>query len=344
MKKLGKKILAVSLVLSMVLGQAVTVMAEEVTDATETTEATTAATEDTTEATTAATEATTAAPTETVDSTTATTEVATATGYDVYVAFGADLSADQKNTVMGIFGITEDQLSGYKIGSITNSEEHQYLDSYLGQSVIGTKALSSVMVTKKEKGSGITVATTNISYCTVGMYTNALITAGMEDAEVKVAGPFAISGTAALVGAMKAYAEMTGEAVSEEAIDAAVNEIVVTGQIAENIGDSEKVEELFAYVKAKMVEEGWDDPAKIREALDEACKEMDITLTDEEKDQIVDLMTKISGLDLDIDSIKAQASDLYDKVMALDIDTSGIGEFFSNIIDAIVDFFKGLFG
>ncbi len=339
MKKIMRKILALSLVSVMILGNGIISTAEEVGSGD--------VDEVITEATT---EVATEEPTESIlkEATGAETDTpevispATATS-DVYVAFGADLSADQRNTVMSILGITEDQLSGFAVGEITNAEEHQYLGSYLDASVIGKKALSSVMVTKKEVGSGITVTTKNINYCTPGMYTNALITAGIADAEVMVAGPFDISGTAALVGAMKAYAAMTGETVSQEAMDAAVNEIVVTGKIADSVGDSEKVEELIAYVKTKMVEEGWDDPDKIREALDDAADQLDITLTDAEKDQIVDLMTKISDLDLDIDSIKAQASDLYDKVMALDIDTSGIGEFFSNIVDAIVNFFKNLF-
>ncbi len=340
MKKIMRKIIALTLVSVMILGNGIVSGAEEINDADVTTE------EITTEVTTEeVTEAATEAPVVQLgtDDETQSPMITTTASSDVYVAFGADLSAEQKATVMSLFGITEDQLSGFAVGQITNSEEHQYLGAYLDASVIGKKALSSVMVTKKEAGSGITVTTKNINYCTPGMYTNALITAGIADAEVLVVGPFDISGTAALVGAMKAYAAMTGEEVSQEAMDAAVNEIVVTGKIADSVGDSEKVEELIAYVKTKMVEEGWDDPDKIREALDEAADQLNISLTDAEKDQIVDLMTKISSLDLDIDSIKSQASDLYDKVMALDIDTSGIGEFFSNIIDAIVNFFKNLF-
>ena len=39
------------------------------------------------------------------------------------------------------------------------------------------------------------------------MYKNALVTAGIEDADIIVAGPKNISGTAALVGVFKAYQE-----------------------------------------------------------------------------------------------------------------------------------------
>ena len=57
-------------------------------------------------------------------------------------------------------------------------------------SVIGSRALSSVVVEKKEAGTGIKVKTQNITYCTTGMYQNALATAGLENAEIRVAGPF----------------------------------------------------------------------------------------------------------------------------------------------------------
>ena len=133
------------------------------------------------------------------------------TSYDRYIAFGEDLSKSEKQKVMDSFGITKSDLKNYKTIKITNKEEHEYLGDYIASSVIGKRALSSVMVVKTEKGSGVHVTTDNISYCTSGMYTNALVTAGLEDAEVKVTGPFKISGTSALVGAMKAYSVMTGK-------------------------------------------------------------------------------------------------------------------------------------
>ena len=60
---------------------------------------------------------------------------------DVYVSFGADLSSDEKKTVMDLMGITEDDLEDYTVGEITNEEEHEYLGDYLDSSVIGSRAL-----------------------------------------------------------------------------------------------------------------------------------------------------------------------------------------------------------
>lgn len=261
---------------------------------------------------------------------------------DVYVSFGADLKDDEKAKVMGLLGITEDQLSDFTVGEITNEDEHKYLGDYLENDVIGSRALSSVIVVIGDDGDGIEVETKNISYCTSGMYTNALITAGIENAEVIVAGPFEITGTAALVGAMKAYAELTGEVISAESMDTAVNELVVTSQMAEG-SDSGDIEQLMGFVKAKVVEGGLDDDEAIGEVIDEGAKQLGITITDEEKQAIISLMKKISNLDLDIDSMKAQAKDLFNKLEDMGIDKEQAKNFFQKIIDAIVEFFSGLF-
>lgn len=261
-----------------------------------------------------------------------------------YLALGANLTEDQKNIVLNLLGINPDELSEYDVIYTTNEEEYQYLGSYISAQQIGKKALSSVLVVKREKGHGINITTKNISYCTIGMYKNALITAGITDADIIVAGPFALSGTAALVGALKAYSVMTGENISEESMDAALNELVLTGDLAENLGDSQKVEELIAYIKQQIIAEELTTEKEIRKAIEEASDEFSITLSEEETTQLVQLMQKISDLDLDLDSIMNQAKALYDRLAGLQ-DSKGfftkVGDFFSNLFQSIADFFTG---
>lgn len=261
---------------------------------------------------------------------------------DVYVSFGADLNKDEKATVMDLLGIEEEDLEDFTVGEITNDDEKKYLGDYLDASVIGSRALSSVIVVIGEDGDGIDVETKNISYCTPGMYTNALITAGIENADVIVAGPMEITGTAALVGAMRAYAELTGEDISAESMDTAVNELVITSQIAENI-DAEDIEQLMAFVKAKVVEGNLDDEEAINDVIDEGAKQLNIELTEEEKQTIISLMKKISDLDLDLDSMKEQAKDLFNKLEDMGIDKEQAKNFFQKIWDAIQNFFEELF-
>ena len=127
-----------------------------------------------------------------------------------YISLGADLTEEEKSKVLELFGVDEKDLENYKVVYVTNKEEHQYLDSYISSAQIGDQAWSSVLITEGKKGSGIDVTTKNVIYCTTGMYANALATAGVEDVNVVVAGPFNVSGTAALVGALKAYSSMGG--------------------------------------------------------------------------------------------------------------------------------------
>ena len=264
---------------------------------------------------------------------------------DVYVSFGADLKDDEKDKVMKLLGIDEDDLEDYTVGEITNADEHKYLGDYLDSSVIGSRALSSVVVVVGQEGDGIDVETKNISYCTPGMYTNALITAGIKDADVIVAGPFEITGTAALVGAMRAYSALTGENISAESMDTAVNELVVTSQMAQDGNvNAEDVEQLIAFVKAKVVEENLDNDEAISKAIDQGASELGISVTEEEKETIISLMKKINDLDLDIDSMKSQAKDLFNKLEDMGIDKEQAKSFFQKIIDALTEFFSNIFG
>lgn len=264
-----------------------------------------------------------------------------------YLALGADLNEQQRNTVLSLMGIDPANLSQYDVVYVTNAEEHQYLGSYIDAAQIGNKSLSSVVIVEREKGAGLNISTNNITYCTVGMYKNALATAGITDADIIVAGPTGISGTAALVGIFKAYQEMTGETVDDAVVDAALNELVITGQlesVLEGVSD-EEVEEFIAYIKAVVAENDLKDEASINEVIDEACEKYGVTLNDSERQQIVDLLLKITSLGIDLDGLVDYAESLYNSYKSGDSDGifAAIADFFSNIFTAIVDFFKGLF-
>ena len=262
-----------------------------------------------------------------------------------YLSLGADLKEKEKKTVLELLGVDENQLDQYTLGQVTNEEEHEYLGEYVPANVIGTRALSSVLVTLEEKGHGIDVSTKNITYCTGGMYRNALATAGIQDASVVVAGPFNLTGTAALVGAMKAYEAMTGEEISEETKDAATNELVATGELAESIGNADKAEELIALIKDKVVSEDLSGLGEIKKAIEDACKDLQISLSEEDKQMILDLMDKIKNLDIDIDQLKAQANAIYEKLAEMGIDLKSesfwqsVKDFFDRIFDAVIGFF-----
>ena len=257
-----------------------------------------------------------------------------------YLSLGADLNKEEKARVLNLLGVREDRLSDYELVTITNADEHEYLDNYLNASIIGSRALSSVLIEKKSKGNGIRVTTKNITYCTEGMYQNALSTAGITDADITVAGPFNLTGTAALVGAMKAYEDMTGEEIEETLKDAATNELVVTGDLAEEIGGSEQAEELIAMLKEFIAEHDNPTDEEMEEAIRQGEEQLDITLTEDQKEQIMELMKKIDDLDLDVDQLKEQAKAIYEKIT----DLEGLEKESQGFIQMIKGWFEKIFG
>lgn len=279
-----------------------------------------------------------------------------------YLALGADLKEDQLQVVLDKMGIAKEDLEDYDVVYITNEEEHEYLDGYIDSSVIGTNALSCVMVKETDAGSGLRLTTVNINYCTINMYRNALITAGVENADILVVGPFPLSGTAALIGAMKAYEEMSGETLDEEAQQIALAELVVTGDVV-STGDTEeesdKLQEVIDYIKAEVIAGDITDLEEIKDIIANAELQFNISLTDEQKQQIADLMQKIADLDIDPTKLLEQAGDLYDKygetvlaeakeildgIFTEEVKASlwdNIKSFFSTLWDSAVNFFSG---
>lgn len=281
---------------------------------------------------------------------------------DVVVALGADLSEAQRAEVLELMGLTEAELLNCTVISITNAMEHEYLDAYLDASVIGSKSLSSVKITRAASGSGVMVTTKNINYCTTGMYRNALMTAGMEDTEVLVAAPVPISGTAGLIGALKAYEAMADKEISDAALDTALDELITTGELAESIQEdagSDEAEALIAWLKNQIASKELDigNEESVREAIAEGEKIFGVSLTEAEKAQIIELLKKLDSLELNADYLVRQAQSLYEKY-GLDIVetaneaineaigkavTSAVKGFFQDLADAVSDFFKNLF-
>ncbi|MCC8141953.1 MAG: DUF1002 domain-containing protein [Lachnospiraceae bacterium] len=269
-----------------------------------------------------------------------------------YISLGADLTADQRDTVLSLFGLTEADLADYDVVTVTNAQEHEYLDAYIPSSTIGTKALSSVVVWEASKGDGINVTTKNISYCTSGMYSNALATAGVTDANVIVAGPTEISGTAALIGAIEAYSVMTDETISTDIIDGAINEIVTTGELEESTGNTDEVEGIIAYLKDELEDIPNMSDEELNEEIEDVADDFDVSLTEDEIAQIRELLRKLQDLDLDWDSISQQANDLFDRLESSgfdlsslglgDIDTGSLIQQVREVFNRFVDFFRNL--
>ncbi|WZL79657.1 DUF1002 domain-containing protein [Eubacteriales bacterium mix99] len=269
-----------------------------------------------------------------------TTALADAVGDEgkTVVSLGANLSADQKEQILKLFGVKREEA---EIIEVTNQEERSYLEGMVSDKKIGNRAISSAYVEVLGEGRGILVETHNINWVTREMYANAMATAGVENAHVIAAAPFSVSGTAALTGVMKAFEKATGEKLSEEGKKAANEELVTTGELGEDIG-KDKAASLVKGVKERVVREKVKDPEKIRDIIIDVAGDLNINITQQNMDQLADLMEKISHLDLNVDQISGQLQNIsrgLDKVGQTINENKGI---FQQILDAIKGFFAWL--
>ncbi|MDO5702276.1 MAG: DUF1002 domain-containing protein [Lachnospiraceae bacterium] len=242
-----------------------------------------------------------------------------------YVSLGADLTEDERAAVMELMDVTEDKLDQDTMVIVTNEDEHRYLDSVIDSSLIGSKALSSCKVVQRESGYGIHVVTYNITGISEGMFRNALATAGVEDADVVVAAPFPISGTAGLLGVMQAYSKMKGTVLQADLIEAATSELITTSEISELLGDSAATEQLIALAKQVIADRDLSDESEIRAVVTDIAAELGYALDENEMSLAVNLMKRLSSADLDASALAEQMEAIYSAAVSSGIDLSQFG-------------------
>ncbi|MGK9428613.1 DUF1002 domain-containing protein [Bacillus atrophaeus] len=262
---------------------------------------------------------------------------------DVIVTLGADLSNENRQKVLDEMNAPD---NATKV-TVTNKEEHEYLGKYIPRAQIGTRAISSSSITIAKKGSGLNVETHNIDTITDEMYLNALMTAGVKDAKVYVTAPFEVSGTAALTGLIKAYEVSSDEAISEDIKQVANEELVTTSKLGNDIGDK-NASALIAKIKEDFAKNGVpDNKADIEKKVDDAASELNVTLTDAQKNQLVSLFNKMKNVNIDWGQVGDQLDKAKDKITKFLDSDEGKGfiqkviDFFVSIWNAIVSIFTG---
>ncbi len=213
---------------------------------------------------------------------------------------GADLSDEQVEAVYGMFGIRRGDAIELKM---TNAEERTYLEGYVDDSLIGTRSISCVYVELLPAGSGMSVTTSNINWCTGEMYISALATAGITDANIVVAAPFEVSGTAALSGVYKAYEDMTGKKLDDLAKLVSTQELTVTGELAAQIGAMDSTAIVNELKLMLDVTQTMSDD-EIRAEIREIASRYNVNLTNTQVEQLLSLCRSLEGLDAD--SLKAR--------------------------------------
>ena len=149
------------------------------------------------------------------------------------VTIGVNNSPEQRATILKYFGVNENEVV---VLEVNNQEERKYLEGVASEAQLGKKTYSCAYVEPTKAGSGINVKTANLTWLTSSMVASTLSTAGLTDADVVVASTFPVSGTGALTGIMKAFEDSTGKPLEEEKKELASEELIITGDLGEDIG------------------------------------------------------------------------------------------------------------
>lgn len=249
---------------------------------------------------------------------------------------GADLTDDQIAAVYNAFGIKRGDAIELRV---TNGEERQWLQGYVDESLIGTRSISCVYVELLPEGSGMDVTTSNITWCTGEMYISALATAGITDARIIVAAPFEVSGTAALTGVYKAYEDMTGKKLDDLAKLVSTQELTITGELANEIGSMDSTS-IVNDLKLMLDETQKMTDDEIRAEIIDIAGRYNVSLTNTQIQQLIDLCRSLEGLDAD--SLKARVEEVQGTLQKVsDAKTKVVGfvETVKKVVTSVSSFF-----
>ena len=221
------------------------------------------------------------------------------------VTLGADLTQDQKNTMMNYFKADSSQV---QVITVTNQDERDLLGNYVPSEQIGTRTLSCAYVKPTQSG-GIKVRTANLNYVTCNMIATALSTAGVNNCEVVAACPYEVSGTGALTGVMKAYESASGQALDSTKKDLAAKEVVVTGDVGQQVGQ-DNATNIINQAKLQIIGDNIQNADEIYNIVNNIAVQNGITLSQDELDTIVSLLQQIAQQNYDIQEMKKTLEDI----------------------------------
>ncbi|OAT83776.1 hypothetical protein A6P54_00270 [Bacillus sp. MKU004] len=262
------------------------------------------------------------------------------------VVYGETLSEQQKKTVQDELGIDEN--TDVEEFTVTGDDLVKYIE---GENR-NARMFSSAKITRQEKGQGLNVEIVTpdqITEVTESMYANALLTAGVENADVEVASPLKVSGHSALTGIYKAY-DVSGEQLDSVRMEVANEELNVATELAKDAGiDKEKVSELLTEIKKEIAEQDPATKEEVEQIVEEKLKTMNIELSPEDRQLLIDLFDKIRSLDINFDNVQQQLEDLTKDIQTTIKDIVNdesfgqkVSDFFKGLLDAIAELFRSI--
>lgn len=259
------------------------------------------------------------------------------------VVYGDALSESQQEEVRRLLGVTDrNTVQEY---TVTAAD----LVEYIGGDP-SSNMYSSAKITRKNDGHGIVVqivTADNITQVTNDMYANAMLTAGVENADVKVVSPVRVSGHSALTGIYKAF-NVDGESLDQDRMEVANEELELATDLAEleNV-DQESVTELLTQIKQKIAEQNPVSREEVEQIVREQLDNLNIELSPADIERLANLFDKMRSINIDFSQVSNQLQDIAKSIQnKLDEITGDTGfweavkSFFKSMIDGIRNLFS----
>ena len=215
------------------------------------------------------------------------------------VTLGADLTDEQKNTMMKYFKADASQV---QIITVNNQDERNYLGKYISSAQIGTRTLSCAYVKPTQSG-GIKVRTANLNYVTCNMLANALSTAGVSNCEAVAACPYEVSGTGALTGVMMAYETASGKQLDSTKKDLATKEVVVPVDVAQQVG-GDNATNIINQAKLQIIGDNVQNADEIYNIVNNIAIQNNVSLSSDELNTITAILQEVVQQNYDIQEMK----------------------------------------
>ncbi|SDK07130.1 DUF1002 domain-containing protein [Alkalibacterium thalassium] len=176
-------------------------------------------------------------------------------GLPTYV-YGGGLNDAQVEETADLLGI--DSMDNVASVAVTGEDLQNYLGTGSGNTA---SMISSVLVQRENEGHGVNVINKtpdNITQITEEQYSNAAITAGVEDVTIMVASIRPVTGESALTGIYKAF-DVNGEELDQDRMEVAQEELETTNQIAQENADEEefdssRLDQAIVEIKQQLAE------------------------------------------------------------------------------------------
>ncbi|WP_443650759.1 DUF1002 domain-containing protein [Blautia sp.] len=140
-----------------------------------------------------------------------------------------------------------------------------------------------------------------------------------------------IAGVISCTSPMMVMASDSGSVMSQ------AEEILKDNEVGSLASDPDKVEDIIVYVKGLFDSNQITDD-EISQGIDEAADHFGVSLNEDDKSSLVNIISKFRGIEMSDDQIKGYVSDAYSTLKDMGVTKSDV----KNIFEKAIEFIKGM--